>query len=254
MGGFMLSNRKMGWFIVIGMVMLLALPGFACKKAAPETLSETLARAANVTLVKYDMVMTSPQGTQTTKVWVKGNMWRIELPWFGQTVSAVEPPRQGGTVETARNQGYLIDTSANIVYALYSQYSSTPEKYGVYIEKSPLIHPGEVIGPGTPGSWAKMIAMSDPKVVGTETVEGKASVVVEYVPGQISGVQGQIRGKAWIWKEHPLLVRIETTIGERTASVEFKNIEFADIPDSVFEPREALRSLLDKMSLPSRIE
>ncbi len=204
----MLSNNKMRRFLVISVVMLLALPIVACRKAAPETLSEILARAANVTLVKYDWVMTSPESSQINKVWVKGNKWRVEHPQQGQTVE--------GTISA---QGYLIDTDANTVYIWYSP--------GNIIEKS-VIAPGEVTDFVSAMTWTKMIARSNPKIIGTETTDGKVCLVVEYV-------QGEITGKAWIWGKYPFLVRMELATTERKTTIEFKNIEFSNIPDSMFE-------------------
>ncbi len=201
----------------------------------PETLSEVLERAANVTLAKFDWVTTTAQGTtQTTKFWVKGNRWRIELPQLGPPPLATPPPHPEGTTETRVIRGYLIDTDANIVYALYSLYSPSGT-YGYIVEKSPLIDPHEVLDFSTPMSWAKIIAKSAPKIVGTETVDGKAALVVEFAPPHLSQIPGQISWKAWIWKEHPFLARIDLTVAERTAISEVKNIEFADIPDSIFE-------------------
>ncbi len=68
----------------------------------------------------------------------------------------------------------------------------------------------------------------NPVVIGTETLDGKVCLVVEYT------VQG-IKTKSWIWKEKGFPIRMETATPQGTMVMEFKNIEFVDIPDSIFE-------------------
>jgi outer membrane lipoprotein-sorting protein len=41
--------------------------------------------------------------------------------------------------------------------------------------------------------------------------------------------------KSWIWKEHGFPIRTETTTSEGTVIVVFRDIDFGDIPDSMFE-------------------
>ncbi len=67
-----------------------------------------------------------------------------------------------------------------------------------------------------------------PVVIGTETLDGKVCLVVEYM------AEGT-KTKSWIWKEKGFPIRMETAGPQGTSVMEFKNIEFVDIPDSVFQ-------------------
>jgi len=68
----------------------------------------------------------------------------------------------------------------------------------------------------------------NPVAIGTETLDGKVCLVVEYT------VQ-EVKAKSWIWKEKGFPIRMETASPQGTMVMEFKNIEFVDIPDSMFE-------------------
>ena len=200
-------NQRVRQLLVIGVVMLLALTAVGCKKATPETLSEILDRAANVTLVKYDYAMTGRSSTgvelggASGKVWVKQNKMRVESTPSGGMFA-----------------GYLIDLEARTIYMW-----TPPENKLVEIKNA-----WEAANFNSPMLLTDSIALFNPQIVGSEAIDGKVCLVVEYVPGETA------RGKAWIWKEHPFLVRMELTQAEGTVTTEFKNIEFGDIPDSIF--------------------
>ena len=68
----------------------------------------------------------------------------------------------------------------------------------------------------------------DYNVIGTQTMDGKECLVVEYSYGGDTV-------KCWIWKEHGFPIRIETTTSQGTIVAVFKNISFGDIDDSLFE-------------------
>jgi hypothetical protein len=67
-----------------------------------------------------------------------------------------------------------------------------------------------------------------PNVVGTETIDGKECTIIEY------NYQGT-NVKTWIWNDHGYPVKMETTTNGVTSVVEWKNFDFSDIPDSMFE-------------------
>jgi outer membrane lipoprotein-sorting protein len=75
---------------------------------------------------------------------------------------------------------------------------------------------------------AESIPNYNPTILGTETIDGKVCLVVEYTVVEAAT-------KAWIWEEHGFPIRVEVTTTEGTTTVEYKNIEFVDIPDSMFE-------------------
>lgn len=67
-----------------------------------------------------------------------------------------------------------------------------------------------------------------PIVVGTATIDGKVCIVYEY-----TAEEGKI--KSWVWKDKGFPIRMEVTTAEGKSIIEYKNIEFANIPDSMFE-------------------
>ena len=75
---------------------------------------------------------------------------------------------------------------------------------------------------------AESITNYNPKVVGTATIDGKDCLVVEYI------VNGEPT-KMWLWQDYGFPLRVETTVPAGINIVESRNIDFTDIPDSVFE-------------------
>ena len=68
----------------------------------------------------------------------------------------------------------------------------------------------------------------NPKTVGTESIDGKTCLVVEYTDEQSTT-------KMWIWRDRGLPVKMEMTTTEGKTTIEYKNYDFSDIPDSMFE-------------------
>jgi outer membrane lipoprotein-sorting protein len=76
-------------------------------------------------------------------------------------------------------------------------------------------------------------------VKGTEPLDGKICTVAEYSKAT---PQGNASGKVWLWQDYGLPLRMDTTMSgtgkdslNMTVTIEFKNYEFVDIPDSRFE-------------------
>lgn len=181
-------------------LILLSITLTACSKATPETVEDILSQAANVSLVKYDCVWTWPERTQTSRVWVKDNMMRIEHTQEGQTVET-----------------YLCD---------YKEMTS-------FHWTSPENVPKRSVGPGEVGDFFSAMYMVsiaadyNPRIIGTDTTDGKECYLVEYV------MDNEITVQMWIWKEHEFLVRNDL-VTSHTTTIEFKNIDFGNIPDSMF--------------------
>ncbi|OGO02462.1 MAG: hypothetical protein A2Y59_06505 [Chloroflexi bacterium RBG_13_52_14] len=66
------------------------------------------------------------------------------------------------------------------------------------------------------------------EILGTETVDGKSCMVVQWT------VEG-ITSKTWVWKDKGFPIKMETTTSEGKTTVEYKNIQFVNISDSEFE-------------------
>ncbi|MFC1874550.1 hypothetical protein ACFLY3_00095 [Chloroflexota bacterium] len=80
---------------------------------------------------------------------------------------------------------------------------------------------------------AQAIPDYNPTIIGHDTLDGKVCLVVEY------SIEGET-ATMWIWEEHGFPIRVEVTTAEGTIIVEYKNIEFVDISDNMFELPEGV--------------
>jgi outer membrane lipoprotein-sorting protein len=163
-----------------------------------ESLGDILGLGEGIEAVEYDMVMTAP-GTpaMTTHVWWEQNKMRTEMTQQGQTIIM------------------LIDYDARTMYT-YMPAQNMAYKM--------------TFDPTTESAMeeAQSITDYDYDVIGTETLDGKVCLVVEYTYEQVTV-------KAWIWKEYGFPIREEMTTTEGKTTIEYKNIEFGDIADDMFE-------------------
>ncbi|MBM4432575.1 MAG: hypothetical protein FJ025_01060 [Chloroflexi bacterium] len=168
-----------------------------------ETLSEILGRAASVTSAKFDLVMTAPGAPAVVeKMWVKGNKIRVETEMEGQPLVIIQ------------------DRDAQALY-MYIPAQNTATKTELEAET-------ESIEQFSPAEVAKYILDSKPVATGTETVDGKACLVIEFTGGD-----GQ-KLTAWVWKEYGFPIKVEGSTPEGKAILEWQNIELSSIPDSMF--------------------
>jgi outer membrane lipoprotein-sorting protein len=173
-------------------------PATTPQPAPGETLGEILGQAQGIASVKYDMVMTAPGAPVVTqKIEVKGNKMRTEMTQEGQT------------------QIILVDYDARTMYMYMPE-----ENMAMKVAFNPPAKSAV--------EEAQSVTGYNPTVVGTETIDGKVCLVVEYT------AEGAAT-KMWIWEEHAFPIRVEVTTAEGKTTVEYKNIEFVDIPDSEFE-------------------
>jgi hypothetical protein len=143
------------------------------------------------------MLITSP-GSQpmTTTVWMKNNKMRTETTMEGETIIT------------------FLDIDAQTMYVYYPDQNMAM--------KVTFEMPESAVGE------AESVPDYNPVIIGTETLDGKVCLVVEYT------VEGSTT-KMWIWKDKGFPIRIESVTPDGTVVVEYKNIDFGDIPDSEFE-------------------
>ena len=182
----------------LALVMVLGCVGLAACSSAGE-LEEVLARGADIASLHYDTVITEPDSSQeTVEVWLKGDKIRTETDDPGQTAP-----------------GMIVDFAAGV------QYTFTTGMTAVYR----MTYEDEVI---TIITQTQSVAYYEPSILDTETVDDKVCLVIEFD-------DGEVMVKMWLWKEHGLPVRTESTTDEGTTIYEFKNMDFSDIPDDIFE-------------------
>jgi outer membrane lipoprotein-sorting protein len=162
-------------------------------------------KAADINTVKYDMVMSGPGIPATTsKVWLKqkaGKM-KTETTMQGQTAIMLADWNEGIVYQymPAQNMAIKMDIG---------QAPDSPA------EDSPV--------EGIAG-----LEEYNPVIVGSEVVDGHDCWVVE------ASMEG-VSAKYWIWKEKGFPVKVEVDTAEGKMTMEYKNIDFGDIPDSEFE-------------------
>lgn len=161
-------------------------------------LDEIVANYTGFNAVSYTMETSGP-GTPTMEmqVWMEGNKARIEMDEQGQHIIYI--------VNHDTGNAYMCMPDMGIAYKVDVSMAPQPEYEDV-----------------------QDIAGYNYTVIGTETMDGKVCLVVEY------SAQGATV-KSWIWKEHGFPIRVETTTSQGTMIAVFKNISFGDISDSLFE-------------------
>jgi outer membrane lipoprotein-sorting protein len=161
------------------------------------TLGDILGRSAGIASLKYDMVITAAGNpTMTQAIWVKKNKMRTEVTQQGQTTVI------------------LMDNDTNTMYTYMPAENMAIEMSWDPTTKSAV-------------DEAQSLSDYNPTIVGTETIDGKVCTVVQYT------VEGQTV-KMWLWQDHGLPIRVEATTAQGTTLMEYKNIQFVDIPDNMF--------------------
>jgi outer membrane lipoprotein-sorting protein len=175
----------------------------ASVRDAGTSLSDLLSKAKSMTSVKYEMVTTSPgKPPITTKVWVEGSNRREVMVMEGNITAITiinEDKQELYSYSPEENEGMKCDINTSARESALEEYS---------------------------------IENRNPMVIGTEIIDGKPCTIVEY-----DARLGAGKMKSWIWQKHGMPVKTELTTVEGTIiRTDYKNIEFDDIPDSMFEP------------------
>jgi len=159
-------------------------------------LDEALGNITGYGSVSYDMVTTGAGESFTTSFWIKGGKMRSEMMAEGEQMIM------------------LLDNEARTLY-MYMPDQNMAMKMAY--------EPSDSVVDET-----LQITQYEPVVTGTETLDGKVCLVVEYLSGG-----SQV--KTWIWKEKGFPLKVETVTTEGKMVVEYKNISFDNIPDDMFE-------------------
>ncbi len=211
--------RKIAVFVPILLLAVLVLVGAGCgekeaeegvvplgeeeeEEEEVESLTAILGKAVGISSLKYDMVVTPPgEAAVTTTMWRKGEKMRME-----------------GTFE-GKSMVYSVDVGEQLAY-IYFPAENTAMKIS-------LGQAQETAGE-SPTEQSESIMKYNPVTVGTEILDGKTCLVIEYTTETEET-------KSWVWIEHGLLIRIESATDKGTLVAELKNIDFSDIADSMFE-------------------
>jgi len=163
-------------------------------------LSDILGLGANITSVYYEMSITGGVGeSSVVKIWEKGNKVRDEMTIEGMTIISI------------------MDGDAGVTYT----YNSVMDSWTQTTFDTSAVPEGAAQDP-------EDILDFHPEILGTETIDGKSCTVIQWTIDE-----GTI--KEWIWTEKGFPLKMETVTPAGTSTIEFTNIDFSDIDDSMFE-------------------
>lgn len=159
------------------------------------SLSDMFTKTSSIKSVKYDSIITAQGSSVTQKVWLKEKKMKVETLAEGERIVTI--------INMDESVMYSYMPSQNIAF-------KTPFDYN-----QPISSPLEPVND------------YKPIVIGSETIDGKDCVILQY---SIEGVQT----KAWYWKEKGFPIKLQMTTQEGVSTIEYKNIEFTNIDDSEF--------------------
>jgi len=166
------------------------------------SLSGVLEKAQGISSYSCEMEVTIPQEEPiTAKTWWKGDKAKWEGNFEGQAVVLL--------LDLGAQEAFVYMPDENIAFRI--DYSSAEETVG----EPPQLQIEEMME-------------YQPETLGTEVIDGKECLVASY-----SKDGEQI--KIWIWLEHGLPIRTESTTAEGTIVIMVKNIQIGGVPDSTFE-------------------
>ncbi len=168
-----------------------------------KTLGDIYGVGKDIGDVKFDIVMTSPGVTEqmVEKVYYKDAWLTDKMKIRYEMLAAVE-----GAFSTI----FIMDLGANVEYMWY---------------------PDQNIACQLPAGEGSDNPMEDidiiPVKVGTETIDGKLCDVYQWTSENITM-------KEWVWKEKSFPIKAEVTSLGETTVIEYKNIVFGNLSDSLF--------------------
>jgi outer membrane lipoprotein-sorting protein len=178
--------------------------------ATVNPLTELLSKWTGQESVRYDLVVTLPDQLDkvTGHICQTHNKQRMEYTMEGETVVMI----------------FLLDE--NIMYTYMPDQNMATK---MTLDTSQMAQ-------GTQTGDMPEILEREPSIVGTDTIDGIECTVISFSPG------GETDVTLWVWTDTGFPIRTEsiTSDGKQTI-MEYKNIDFSDIPDSVFEIPEGVQ-------------
>jgi outer membrane lipoprotein-sorting protein len=162
----------------------------------PTSSSDIFGPAQNIPAMKYTIVSGPAGGLPIVTVYLKkDNKMRMETDMGGSSTIL------------------LIDPTAKAMYTYL------PAQNTAYITSDPI---NVMVYATMAGRYC-----TNPQATGTETIDGIACQIYEF---NLSGNTAKI----WVWKDKGLPIKIAMTDSTGTHTIEYKNYDFSDIPDSMF--------------------
>ncbi|MBN1693388.1 MAG: hypothetical protein JW845_07530 [Dehalococcoidales bacterium] len=176
--------------------------------ATVDELTELFSKWTGENPVKYDLtVSVTGQPTITGHIWQTRTKQRMEYVMEGEHIVMI----------------YLLNEE--IMYMYYPDQNMAMK---MVLNTSQMAH-------GTMEGDMADVLDNHPVIAGTEDYDGKECLVVEFTSDEMSI-------KLWVWVDTGFPIRTEGTTPDGTLTVmEYTNISFANIPDSVFEIPEGVQ-------------
>lgn len=180
-------------------------------QSSGETLDDILSLASSIESVKFDMVITSTEiSSMTTEVWLKDPKMKMKTTSEEQTIITI--------LDQEAQTMYTYMPDQNMAFMItYDQAQASP------IDDTQNIN------------------QYNPQNAGTETIDGKVCMVVEYAVQDVSIT-------TWIWKEYGFPIKVVSVTDQGTTTIKYKDIDFTNIPDSEFQLPDGVQI----MDLPSQ--
>lgn len=228
-----MRNKRLVFLL---MALLMAMLVVGCGGGAQETgnkpgtstgdtevkANDLLAKGKSLPGLSYDSVATMAGMEQiNTKVWVKEGNMRIEMdiPEIGKKMISI------------------VDSNEKAVY------SYSPEQK--MATKMPLVQ--SEVDTTSPQDYTQNMKPESMKYIKAETLDGKECLVYEVT-------DQSFKGKMWLWKDYGIPLRIEATSEGETMLVEYKNVQVANIDDSLFKLPAGVEVMdLGNMTIPQAL-
>lgn len=170
-----------------------------------DELTELFSKWTGQEPVNYDLtVSVTGQPTMTGHIWQTQNKQRIEYSMEGETIVMI----------------FLLDEDT-----MYMYYPDQNMAMKMLLDTHQMAQ-------GTGEGDMTEVMNHDPIIVGTEYYDGKECMVVEFTTDDTSV-------KLWVWVDTGFPIRTEGRTSDGTLTVmEYTNIDFSPIDDSVFQIRE----------------
>jgi hypothetical protein len=193
------TDADLANFSISGIQNSTGQPPISSPAAVPnEALSGIIGQVTQIMSIKYDMVTSAPElPSIATKVLLKKNRMRMEMSMQGtNTVILVDPAKQAI---------YFYLPGMNI--AMKMDWNQIPDSAIT-----------DVLS----------ILKNQPIIDGTESIDGKDCLIVKYSIGSETSI-------IWIWQQNGLPIKMISPTSSGQMTVEFKNYDFSDIPDNLFD-------------------
>lgn len=168
-----------------------------------DDVSAIFAKAATISSMSFDFIVTSDEGKMTGKACVKGTRMKTEMTVEGEKMIYIYDSKSGDVITYFPEQNMAMKTNFS-------------KEMGGLIQ--------------SPADYSDNAASEDIKTVGKETIDGLSCIVLNIVDKE-----NKEEYKMWVSEKYGIPVRVESTDENGKSVIEYKNIKVGSVQDSEFE-------------------